>query len=174
MKTNLGIAATLLLIILLSQARLFNFLTDTTLGRLVLIILILGISYTHQILGVVSVLFVIIMFNQFGMEGFQDSSDKKEDEKDKKDEKDEKEKKEIVLDETTTTTSAVSATPVVNTINTDSFVGGREGFNMLDREDTMLKGKRSNEVPVFSNARSQSDNIEPTDSSVFTSTYDSV
>jgi hypothetical protein len=30
----------------------------------------------------------------------------------------------------------------------------------------LLRGKRSNEVPVFSNARSQSDDVEPADKSV--------
>jgi hypothetical protein len=45
---------------------------DTALGRAILILFILFISYTNKILGVVSVLFIIIMFNNsnFGyMEG---------------------------------------------------------------------------------------------------------
>ena len=71
-KNNLGAATALLLVIILSQGRFFNFLLDTALGRAILILFILFISYTNKILGVVSVLFIIIMFNNsnFGyMEG---------------------------------------------------------------------------------------------------------
>ena len=63
-KTTLGAISTLTLVIILSQSRFFDFLIDTALGRAALICLIIGISYTHKILGVISVLFVIIMFNQ--------------------------------------------------------------------------------------------------------------
>ena len=62
-KNNLGAVTALLLVIILSQARFFNFLLDTALGRAVLILFILFISYTNKILGIVSVLFIIIMFN---------------------------------------------------------------------------------------------------------------
>ena len=71
-KNNLGVVTALLLVVILSQGRFFNFLLDTALGRAVLILFILFISYTNKILGVVSVLFIIIMFNNsnFGyMEG---------------------------------------------------------------------------------------------------------
>ena len=66
---------------------------------------------------------------------------------------------------TTTVSSAVS-TPTPTTSTGETFVGGREGFNITEREGTLLRGKRSNEVPVFSNARSQSDNVAPADKSV--------
>jgi len=62
-KNNLGAVSALLLVIILSQGRFFNFLLDTALGRAILILFILFISYTNKILGVVSVLFIIIMFN---------------------------------------------------------------------------------------------------------------
>ena len=68
---------------------------------------------------------------------------------------------------TTTISSAVSTpTPPPATSTGETFVGGREGFNITEREGTLLRGKRSNEVPVFSNARSQSDDVEPADKSV--------
>ena len=168
MMDFIGVIATLLLIIILSQAKFFNFLIDTAVGRIVLISFILGISYINKILGVVSVLFIIIMFNQIGIyEGFKEKDINKDLDLNK-DKKPLIPSSSINQDHTTTTSSVVSSTP------TDSFVGGREGFNMLDREATMLKGKRSNEVPVFSNARSQLDNVEPTDSAVFTSSYESI
>ena len=63
-KNNMGVIATLILVILLSQTRVFDFLIDTALGRMILILFILGISHMHKILGVVAVLFIIIMINQ--------------------------------------------------------------------------------------------------------------
>ena len=62
-KNNLGAVTALVLVIILSQSRFFNFLLDTALGRAILILFVLFISYTNKILGVVSVLFIIIMFN---------------------------------------------------------------------------------------------------------------
>ena len=62
-KNNVGAVATLFLVILLSNSRFFDFLVDTTLGRAILILFILGISYTNKILGIVAVLFIIISFN---------------------------------------------------------------------------------------------------------------
>jgi len=62
-KNNMGIVATLLLIVVLSQSRFLNFLIDNALGRSFLILFILFISYTNKILGIISVLFIIILFN---------------------------------------------------------------------------------------------------------------
>ena len=42
---------------------------------------------------------------------------------------------------------------------------------MIDRESTIQKGKRSNEVPVFANARNQGENVEPTDKGIFKDSY---
>jgi len=143
-KNNMGAIATVILIILLSQSKFFNFLIDTALGRIFLVAFILAISCINKILGVIIVLFIMIMFNQSSigyMEGFTENKqvenvvapeDKKKEEKPK----------------------------------------GKEGFNMIDREGTILKGKRSNEVPVFANARNQ-DDVEPTDKSVFSDSYSS-
>jgi hypothetical protein len=172
-KNNMGIVATLILVILLSQSRFFDFLIVTALGRAILILFILGISYTNKILGVVSVLIIIIMFNQSDisyLEGFTSTNPKTDEKKDDKmtnttqNVKDDKKQQSTT---TTTTSSAVAAIPTT----TSNMSSGREGFNMIDREGAMLRGKRSNEIPVFSNTRNQSDDIEPTDTSVFVSTF---
>ena len=183
-KTTLGAISTLTLVIILSQSRFFNFLIDTALGRAALICLIMGISYTHKILGVVAVLFVIIMFNQSYLgssEGFTsqpatkdattkdatttDSTTTDADKMSADDAAHDKKQKSSAV--TTTLSSAVSTpTPTHTTSTGETFVGGREGFNITEREGTLLRGKRSNEVPVFSNARSQSDDVEPADKSV--------
>jgi hypothetical protein len=143
-KNNMGVVATLILVILLSQARFFNFLIDTALGRAFLILFILVISYVNKMLGVVAVLFIIIMFNNSNigyMEGF-----------------------------TGTTSVASSNEKKISTTSsnvTTPTTTGREGFNTTDRELNILRGKRSNEVPVLSNARSQSEDVDPTDMSIF-------
>ena len=148
-KNNIGGVATLFLVILLTQSRFFDFLIDTTLGRAILILFILGISYTNKILGVVAVLFIIILFNNSNiayMEGFTSNVGE------------------------TTNVVAVSASKEEK----DESEKGTEGFNITEREDTMLRGKRSNEVQLFSDARNQDDDVEPTDKSVFTSSFSSV
>ena len=75
-KNNVGIISILILLILLSQSRVFDFLIDTALGRMILIFFILGISYMHKILGVIAVLFIIIMINQSDMVLFEGFSNK--------------------------------------------------------------------------------------------------
>jgi hypothetical protein len=168
-KNNMGVVATLILVILLSQSRFFNFLIDTTLGRTVLILFILVISYVNKILGVVAVLFIIIMFNQSSigyLEGFTGANPVSNTDKLNK----------LKVNNDTmaaTTSSAATTAPITSPITTPitAPTTGREGFNTTDRELTMLRGKRSNEVPVLSNARSQSEDVDPTDKSVFTNSY---
>jgi len=143
-KNNMGAIATVILIILLS-----NFLIDTALGRVFLVAFILAISCINKILGVIIVLFIMIMFNQSSigyMEGF------------------------------TADQNPYNEPNLPNVAPEDKKKEekpkGKEGFNMIDREGTILKGKRSNEVPVFANARNQ-DDVEPTDKSVFSDSYSS-
>ena len=169
---NIGAVISLFLVILLSQAMVFNFLLDTPLGRAILILFILVISYTNKILGVVSVLFIIIMFNNSDigyLEGFTSNDDSTN------------------TATTTTATTAtnpspsnvtpsknkpttkpavtnnkpdVSATPPVS-INSTS---GSEGFNTIDNERNIQKGKQSNSISVNSSTReSMSNNVEPFD-----------
>jgi hypothetical protein len=143
-KNNIGAVSTLVLIIILSQSRFFDFLIDTALGRAVLILFILGISYTNKILGVVAVLFIIIMFNQSSlgqMEGL-------------------------------TMLNPASIEPVNNNVGSKKNEG-REGFNTIDRESAILKGKKSSEIHVVSNASNQ-DDVEPSDKTSFASAYTSI
>lgn len=171
-KNNLGAVTALSLVILLSQSRFFNFLLDTTLGRAVLILFILIISYTNKILGVVSVLFIIIMFNNSDigyMEGFTAPSN---------------------MESTTeTTTESTTETTVNNdantkptltdeqkkqiltqlqekakdtdgsTVTTSSSVAS-EGFDIIGAENSIKRGKQSNSIPV-NTFTSESDDVEP-------------
>ena len=170
-KNNMGVVITLILVVLLSQSRFFDFLIDTHLGRMVLLAFVILIAYTNKILGLVAVLFVIITFNnKMNMvnsynfyEGF-DSSGNVTTQTAK-----EKIKDNIKSDvQTATSTTATTTSSAVS--GTETFKG-REGFNMTDRELNILRGKPSNSVPVFNNLRNQSDDVSPTDKSGFTSDY---
>jgi hypothetical protein len=167
-KNNIGVVSTLILVVLLTQARVFDFLIDTSLGMFILIIFILGISYMNNNLGLVAVLVIILMMNQSDtgyFEGFSIGDVIKKVKKPTTVEDDDTE------DDTKKPMKKVmkKAKPTVAKAKPkESFVGGREGFNMIDREGTMLKGKRSNEIPVLYNSRSQADeDVEPMDNSMF-------
>ena len=146
-KKSLGSIATLFLVILLSQSRFLNFLIETSLGRAILILFILGISFTNKILGIVAVLFIIIAFNNSDigyLEGF-------------------------------TNPANIAKTQNVN-VDDKKKTNNKsvEGFNINEREHTMLKGKQSSSVPVYPNARNQTENVEPTDKTTFTENYSSL
>jgi hypothetical protein len=144
-KNNMGAIATIILIILLSQNSFFNFLIDTALGRVFLVAFILAISMINKILGIILVLFIMIMFNQSSI-GYMEGY------------------------------TSMTPTTNVETVKKEEKPksSGREGFNMIDRESTIQKGKRSNEVPVFSNSRNQTDDVEPSDKGMFKESYSSV
>jgi len=157
-KTSIGAITTLTLVIILSQSSFFDFLIDSHLGRIILVALIICISYTHKILGVLAVLFIIIMFN-FNRDGFSEGFDSK-----------------IPTSSTSSTSPTSSEDTKKNQVvvtNTNASIPakkpkassteGREGSNMVEREGAMLRGKSSNEVPVSKSSRGQGDNVEPAD-----------
>jgi len=188
-KNNMGIVITFILVILLSQSRFFDFLTETTLGRMFILLLIIFISYTNKFLGLLAVLFIIIAFNHYDTnviqsynyyEGFDVSGNSitSSIEKDNKEDiiKQNLEKiKQAKYYQTVTTTSSANSgiIPPTNTVGTNESFGGREGFCMTDRETNILRGKQSNTIPVFNNTRDQDDNVSPSEQSVFSSLYTS-
>jgi hypothetical protein len=211
-KKNIGVVSTLFLIILLTQSRVFDFLLNTYLGRLLLILFILGISYCHKIFGVIAILFIIIIFNQNftfieGLETSETSETSKIEQKltSIKDSIDaikssisakqsgDKTSTEQLADEISVsdTTAQSSGNPIydklakalsenknstsstTSTGNKMSSLKGLEGFNMIEREDRMLRGKQSNTIPVSNNNRI-SNNIDPSDITIFSSSYASV
>jgi flagellar biosynthesis protein FliP len=171
-KNNTGGAILLLLIIVLSQARFFNFLLDTSFGRLFLILFILCISFCHKILGVVGVLFIIIMFNNhFYYEGFKSKSNNS--------------KSDTSTTDDTTTTDASSNINIsiskdqlkqmiqkqisdASNNNTDTSTKGKssEGFDILGLENNIKRGKQSNSIPVNQLSRNAND-ISPFEGSTF-------
>lgn len=163
-KTNMGVATTLLLILLLTQGKFLNFFVDTHLGRSILILFILFISYTNYILGIVSVLFIIIMFTNVDfnyMEGFETSE---------------------VITETIDEPMLGKPEPVVIEEQSEELLPGvefenisnenraLEGFDMVGKERRIQKGVQSNSVPV-SDFIKGSDNITPFESSNFAENF---
>jgi len=188
-KNNMGVFMTLILVILLSQVRFFDFLIDTALGRMVLLVFIIFIAYTNKILGLVAVLFIIIAFNNNHMnmvysynyyEGFDVSGNSVDASgnalegtirnaiKTKLQTAEQTAQQDMSGNITNLSTTATTTSSSVS--GTESFKG-REGFCMTDRESNMLRGKQSNTVPVFNNLREQSDDVSPSDKSVFTTEY---
>lgn len=188
-KNNMSIVITFILVILLSQSRLFDFLTETYLGRMIILLLIIFISHTNKFLGLLAVLFIIIAFNHYSLEGnivhsynyyegfdVSGNSTASEIMQDKiniyKAKEDIIKQKITALQnqsnaaQTATTTSSATS----GTTTSESF-GGREGFCMTDKETNILRGKQSNTIPVLNNTREQDDNISPTDKSVFSGLY---
>ena len=186
-KNNMSIVITLILVILLSQSRLFDFFTETYLGRIIILLLIIFISHTNKFLGLLAVLFIIIAFNHYSFEGnivhsynyyegFDVSGNSSASEiiQDKtnivKAKEDIMKQKLPALQNQAKSAQTVTTTSSATSGTTESF-GGREGFCMTDKETNILRGKQSNTIPVLNNTRKQDDNISPTDKSVFSGLY---
>lgn len=179
-KNNVGSAFLLLVIILLSQARTFDYFINNYLGRLLLIIAVIILSYINKILGVVLVLFIIMMMNRIdflyveGMEnrpsGRTNSDSATTDTID------------ITATETETTNQNIRPEMVAAIAekvqahmseNGGGANGGRsgemasargqngsmEGTNLTENEDAIKKGKSSNSIAVDEGVRN-SDNVE--------------
>lgn len=188
-KNNIGIFTTLILVILLSQSRFFNLLTDTPLGRMVLLAFVIFIAYSNQILGLIAVLCIIITFNNnvnivsgYNLyEGLKNpkklKKSRNDEDDDDEDDDDELKKKKSKKSKWNTGISSInnisrSANAAQNRITGSTVSASREGFCMADREINMLRGKQSNAISVSNNLREQSDDVSPSDKSIFTSDYE--
>lgn len=193
-KNNMGIVGILILVVLLSQCHFFDFLTETSLGRIVLLILVIIVAYTNKILGLLAVLFVIIAFNNNDMkfvhsynfyEGFdvsgnvQDASGNAAVGAIIQDKIQINQAKQNILQNQLTAlqqkqqqaNNLSQTATTTSSAATTTTPSGTEGFCMSDRETNILRGKQSNTVPVFNNSRHQDDDVSPSDKSVFTDSY---
>jgi hypothetical protein len=182
-KNNVGAAVLLLFVVVLSQARVFDVLMNTALGRILLIAFILFLSYANKILGVVGVLFIIIMFNSssssFGMmEGF-DSTTNMDGTK-------------VNMDGTKVDGSKVDGSKVDGSKVDGSKMDGShadeaaaavaangmkkpekkiavaaEGFDILGTENSIRRGKQSNSIPVRKENNMNNDVFAYDSSSIF-------
>jgi len=189
-KNNIGTVVLLLLIIALSQARAFNFLIDSALGRIFLIVFILCLSHCNKILGVVGVLFIVIMFNtNMYSEGFETSDGKtitKPTDTTKTDstQADSTKTDSTQADSTQSNTTQIEPTKLKENIkkqlsdaktNLDaskdtSSTTAAEGFDILGIENNIKRGKQSNSIPV-NNFMHDSDSISPYEGSSFLGSF---
>ena len=166
-KNSMGIVLTLLLVILLSESRLFKFFTDTYLGRTFLITILLVASYLNKILGIACVFIIIIMFNinVVNYEGFDTNTEKSSD-SDKKDEttttnkittpitthtptpKDAKKEPNDKINVVTTSSSSENSENSENSESIKNTKSAIEGFDLQSTENNIKRGKQSNSIPV--------------------------
>lgn len=198
-KNNIGSVIFLLLVILLSQAKAFNFLMETTLGRVFLIIFILSLSHCHKILGVVGVLLIVIMFNSnIYYEGFGDKSSSTTD-----DSSSSVDTSFNSVDASSNSTTTLNSDQIKQMIQqqiaaaasnkksssdsttdstTDSTSSTRtvskkpnsstssEGFDILGIENNIKRGKQSNSIPVNGFMR-DADSIAPYEGASFLGSF---
>ena len=191
-KDNMSVVITLILVVLLSQSNVFNFLLETYLGRVVLLSIVIFIAINSKVLGLVAVLAIIIIFNynhvqnlreleglenMGSTEGEGKAADKqatttKTQPKENKSKEEAKSKDSVDMDAKTEVDKKDSSTEKFSTPSKKAE--GREGFCMPDRELNILRGKRPNSVPVFSNLRRQSDDVSPFEKTDLVSDFASV
>jgi hypothetical protein len=174
-KKNFCYIITIVLILLLSFFKTFHFLTESILGRFLLVSLLACIACSNKVLGLVAVLAIILAFNYNDLyivqpynyyEGFEGSS--KEDTTSKKD------IKKAADSASDAASKIIKSASLLNTSDTEKPLA-REGFCMTDRERNIQKGKQSNSIPVSIYSRgNESDAISPSDKSVFSGLFSSV
>ena len=197
-KNSIGIFFTLLLVILLSESRLFKIFTDTYLGRIILISILIFVSYLNKIVGTVCVFIIVIMFSIMkssyeGFDGNKEDENKKATEEDKN-----KIKNEVGKDtsETTTTGGSNTTTPtqvsnetktsstdvtlspdkkvdVVTTASADenkNAVTTIEGFDLQSTENNIRRGRQSNSIPV-NQYNKQNIEVDPYEGSSFSNFF---
>jgi hypothetical protein len=165
-KNNIGVVVALLLVILLSQGRVFNFLLDTALGRSVLVFLILILAYLNKILGVVAVLFIIILFNQSDigyLEGFTTTPNAKQEAKTAEKQDTKQNVKANLASKAASSAAPITSTPPPYSISSLT-AHGAEGFDIIGTENNIKRGKQSNKIPVSEHMR-ESMNISAFDGS---------
>ena len=199
-KNNIGSVVLLLLVIALSQAKAFNFLIDSALGRFFLIVFILYLSYCHKILGVVGVLFIVIMFNNnmyyegFGNKSSSSSTDTTSTDTSSTDTSstdtsstdassnsvdassnsislNTDQIKEMVKQQISEKASNNSSTTDTTTDTTKTKDSKAvEGFDILGIENSIKRGKQSNSIPVNSFMR-DADSIAPYEGTSFLGSF---
>jgi len=140
-KNNLGVVFALILVVILSQSKFFNFLLDTALGRAVLIVFIIFISYANKILGVVTILFIIIMFNNSDigyMEAFTPNLSTTN--------------TKMKTNNDINTASPIPVSPSHHVEKEKEKVKAKttaaEGHDIVGTEQTIKRGKQSNQIPA--------------------------
>jgi len=191
-KNNIGSVIFLLLVVALSQAKAFNFLMETALGRFFLIIFILSLSHCHKILGVVGVLFIIIMFNSnMYYEGFGNNSTSTTDDPSSNsvdasfnsvdassnstttlnsDQIKQMIQQQIAAAASNKNSSSDSTTDTTSSTTVSKKPTASEGFDILGIENNIKRGKQSNSIPVNGFMR-DADSVAPYEGASFLGSF---
>jgi len=169
-KNSFGVVILLLVVVLLSQSRFFDFMINTSLGRFFLIAIILIVSCIHKILGVVSVLLIIIIFNNMDfpyLEGMTSNLN------------DNDTSSGSASDSASNSSSSAIPPTMDDSSKSESFHNNTEkkkstksleGFDMIGKERQLQKGRSSNTIPV-NDYMKESKNLEPHDWSSFSEIF---
>lgn len=169
-KQNMGVVVFLLLVIIISQSHLLDFLFYTTLGRAFFIFLLLIVGYLNKILGVFTVLLAILLINnrenhfQY-FEGITDMADTSSSSSDSI-------VKDVSLVKDPSVKDTVISEKTIDSIKDPSgnIAIATEGFDILGTENNLKRGKKSNSIPV-SNSIRNSENVDPYYTSSFDNSY---
>ena len=185
----LSILLFLLLVLFFVKPRIFSQLFKSILGRGFLVLLIIFITYCHQVWGLIFVLFLIVLnsgifnnetngypiinddyqgyYNEFDynysfIEGLKNHSNGKHPKKHLK--KYPKKNNKTNMTKTTPLAPSTSTTTTSPMIKTTSK--SLEGFDLLGLEDNMKRGKQSSTIPM-GQSRNSSDSVMPYEESMF-------
>ena len=154
-KNIIGIVTSLLLVIILSQTKFFNFLFDSSLGRSILILFIIIISWSNKFLGIFIVLLLALLFNQNTMEGFTtDPSGNTIQTPDKK-------KENVNMVNSTNANTNANANANDNNNNNNNNNVAAEGFDIIGMETNIKRGKQSKTIATNDSLRVPGSNTEP-------------
>jgi hypothetical protein len=146
-KDNLGVVLLLLLVVFLSQSKLLSFFSESKLGRGFVLIFIIFITFCNKSLGIISVLLVIIVFTYLSSGNL------------------------IKLEGFDNNTSSDSSP---KKLSSDNKIVAKEGFDIYTLEDSIKRGKLSNELPSYNNGKKVDIDNLSSFNEVYTSMYSSI
>jgi len=146
-KDNLGVVLLLLLVVFLSQSKLLSFFSESKLGRGFVLIFIIFITFCNKSLGIISVLLVIIVFTYLSSGNLI---------------------KQEGFDNNTSSDSSPKK------LSSDNKIVAKEGFDIYTLEDSIKRGKLSNELPSYNNGKKVDIDNLSSFNEVYTSMYSSI
>jgi energy-coupling factor transporter transmembrane protein EcfT len=147
MKKSVGIVLLILLTIILSRAKTFQFMMTTYLGRIILLSILIFMTCINKFLGVLFVLMIFTLYNTYSdqymfVENFDNKNSKK-----------------------------VVETPKIHVVTNNDLDKNKksesknkniaqEGFDLQSTEDTIKRSKQSNSITV-EKRNNDSENVMP-------------
>lgn len=161
-QNNIGVAVLLLLAVVLSQSRVFDYMVNTVLGRALFIAILVFLSYIHRMLGVVCMLLIVILFSMSNvdyLEGFSSQNSMPST------------YTQPPMQQAPTMQAPAVSTPATIPIETLSSPAtstsiAKEGFDIVGKERNIQKGRNSNSIPVNDFMR-ESTNVAPYEGAPF-------